>query len=545
MSLSALAPVLGTDTGWTAAPIIIPLGTALLLLLPLRRTLQAGLSIVGTVLMLLASVYLLIQAGHGQILTTNMGGWPAPFGITMVADRLGAWMSLLTSISAVLSVLYAAAMPDRVRERHHLFALMQFLFAGVQISFLTGDLFNLFVAFEVMLVASYALAVLGSTREQLREGFRYIVMNLTASALLVATVGMIYGLIGTLDMAHLSQRSAELGVNHVVTAFSILLLIVFSAKSALFPLGFWLPGTYPAVPPAAGAFFAAILTKVGIYALARTFNTIFVGEPHIAQNILLILGTVTMLYGALGLVSQREWRRILAFVVVVSVGFMAMGLGAGTPEALNATMFYVGVSVAVTSAMFLLAGVAERATGTTHVNVRGMLEHRPLLAGLFMLGALTIAGLPPTGGFIAKFALIASVLEVGTPLAYLAAGSALVSSLIILYAMLNMWRAFFWGKRHSDRQLRPNPAGQLAALYLAMGAVALTALSAGPMMAYTADLSRDLQTPERYRTAVLGTDPVVIPDPYSPEYYKFTAPEAGAEIEHDPAHDPAPAEANP
>ncbi|MFC6616603.1 hypothetical protein [Deinococcus radiophilus] len=138
MSLSALAPVLGTDTGWTAAPIIIPLGTALLLLLPLRRTLQAGLSIVGTVLMLLASVYLLIQAGHGQILTTNMGGWPAPFGITMVADRLGAWMSLLTSISAVLSVLYAAAMPDRVRERHHLFALMQFLFAGVQISFLTG-----------------------------------------------------------------------------------------------------------------------------------------------------------------------------------------------------------------------------------------------------------------------------------------------------------------------------------------------------------------------------------------------------------------------
>ncbi|ADY25459.1 NADH dehydrogenase (quinone) [Deinococcus proteolyticus MRP] len=509
LSLALALP--GTETPWVAAPIITALGTALLLLIPMGRNLRALIAVLGTLVMLGASAYLVSATAGGAVLSSSMGAWPAPFGIVMVADRLGAWMSLLTGVSALMSVLYAAFNPDRVREKYGLFALLHFLFAGVQMSFLTGDLFNLFVAFEVMLVASYALAVLGSTREQLREGFRYIVMNLSASALLVVTCGLIYGQLGTLNMAHLAQRSAELGAVPAVTALSVLLLMVFASKSALFPLGFWLPGTYPAVPPAVGAFFAAILTKVGVYALARTFNTIFVAEPDVARNILLALGTVTMLYGALGILSQREWRRVLAFSVVASVGYLAFGLGIGTPAALSATMYYMAVSILVTTAMFLLAGVAERDTGTPYIAVRGMLEHRPLLAAAFMFGALTIAGLPPTGGFIAKFALVQAALAAGGPLVYLGVFSALASSLIILYAMLNIWRTFFWGKQRSERALTPPSLAQAAPMYLAMLGVVGTALLAGPMTRLTAAMGQELQTPQHYIGGVLGDRPVVIP----------------------------------
>ena len=431
-------PLPGTQSVLPAAPVVLALGGGLLLMLPLARPTKAALAVGLTTLMTLLSGLLVWATQGGTVLSHTMGAWPAPFGIVLVADSLSAWMSLLTSVSLLMTVLYSAAVPDKVREQYHLFALLQLLAAGVQLSFLTGDLFNLFVAFEVMLVASYALAVLGSTREQLRESFRYIVMNLVASALFVGTAGMIYGLLGTLNLAHLAQRSTELGPNHYVSAFSTLLLIVFASKSAQFPLGFWLPGTYPAVPVAIGAFFGAILTKVGIYALLRTFGTVFTQEPLIAQTVLLILGSATMLFGALGLVSQREWRRILAFAVVTSVGYMAFGIGIGTPEALSATLFYMTVSVLVTSAMFLLAGVAEKATGTSYITVRGMLERRPLWAALFMLGALTIAGLPPTGGFIAKFALVKAGVAAAitapaslTPLIYLGITSALLSSLII------------------------------------------------------------------------------------------------------------------
>lgn len=505
-------PLPGTESLLPAAPVILALGTGLLLMVPMPRAARVGLSLASTLFSVLISVLLLLHTDSGgAVLSHTMGAWAAPFGIVLVADRLSALMSLLTSITLLLSVLYAAAFPDPVREKYHLFALFHLLAAGVLLSFLTGDLFNLFVAFEIMLVASYALAVLGSTREQLRESFRYIVMNLVASALFVATCGMIYGLLGTLNMAHLAQRSAELGANNYVTAFSTMLLIVFASKSAQFPVGFWLPGTYPAVPVAIGAFFGAILTKVGIYALLRTFGTMFTQEPYLAQNALLILGSATMLFGALGLVSQREWRRILAFAVVASVGYMAFGLGIGTPQAISATLFYMTVSVLVTSAMFLLAGVAERATGTSYINVRGMLERQPLWAAAFMLGALTIAGLPPTAGFIAKFALIQAAIAAPSPLVWVGVAAALLSSLVILYAMLNVWRGFFWGKTAQSVNPQPMALYQQGPMLLAMLGVAALALGAGPLAGFTGRAAVQMADPQQYIRGVLGDKPVVIP----------------------------------
>lgn len=490
------------------APILIPLSAALLTLFPLERKYRANIVLFGSMLMLLASGALLLQTANGSVLSSVLGGWAAPFGIVMVGDSFSALLSFLASIAAVWSCWLMCLRPDQVREKYHLFALTSFLFAGVQLSFLTGDLFNLFVAFEVMLVASYGLAVLGSTREQLREGFRYIVMNLMASALLVTACGMMYGLMGTLNFAHLAQRSAELGPQTVVTALGMLLLVVFAAKSALFPLGFWLPGTYPALPTSTGVFFAAVLTKVGIYALIRVFVSIF-PQQDLMNNALLILASVTMLYGAFGAVSQRQWRRILSFTVVASVGYLAFGIGIATVEALRATLFYLVVSVIVTVALFLLAFVAEQYSGQKEVRYGGMLEHKPLLATVFLLGALTLAGLPPTGGFVAKFALIRAGIAEGSFLSWIAVASALISSLILLYALTGIWRVFFWGKVH--KPLCAVPIRQTLPAYAAALLVGILATHAGPLYQHTWKVADQLTERHRYIVGVLGREPIEIP----------------------------------
>lgn len=488
-------------------PILIPFLAGIALLFGGSRPLQVAVSLIAGVLGLSAAVHLLTLTSGGQVLTAQMGGYAAPYGISMVADHLSALLVVLTAISALVVSLHVAIHPDPLRERYRLMGLLQMLFTGVQLSFLTGDLFNLFVAFEVMLVASYGLAVLGSTREQLREGFRYVVMNLLVSALFVGTAGIVYGLMGTLNMAHIGQRSLELGGHPSVAAVSLLLLLVFAGKAALFPLGFWLPGTYPALPPAVGAFFAAMLTKIGIYALYRVGTVMFVADAWSGQQVLLILGIASMLFGAFGALSQREWRRILAFLVVSSVGYMAYGLGLGTPEALAATTFYMMVSVIVTLAAFLVAAIAEHMSGQSHVRARGFVEISPALALMFMLCALTLAGLPPTAGFIGKFALVQAGLAQGGTLALLGVGVILLASLLTLQALLGIWLSFFWGRRPRGSRARPLGAWQGVPTVMAVTLVAALFVLAGPLYAYAQTTAAQLSDPQVYIRGVLEVSP--------------------------------------
>lgn len=494
------------------APILVPMGTALLCMLPLGRTFRAGAALVGSLLMLLFSVLLLVHTGNGDVLVSELGGWAAPFGIVMTADRLSALMSTLASVCGVLTVWFMGAAEDKVREKHHAFALTMLLLTGVQQSFLTGDLFNLFVAFEVMLVASYALAVLGSTREQLREGFRYIVMNLAASSLLVMACGLVYGTLGTLNFAHLAQRSLEIGPNSTVAAVSVLLMLVFASKAALFPLGFWLPSTYPALPQASSALFAALLTKVGVYALIRVFTTVFQVDSALAQNLLLMLATVSMVYGALGALSQKEWRRVLSFAVMSSVGYLVFGLGLGTQEALRAALGYVAVSILTTLALFFIAAVAERAGGTAVIrDRRGYIDRFPLLAAAFLFCALAMAGLPPTIGFVGKYALVRAGMLQGSTLAYVAVAAALLSSLLTLFAMLSIWRDFFWGKRDQSAPVYAVERMQQAPAYAASALVVLLTVLAGPLFQLAGQTARELENQNLYIRGVLGERPVEIP----------------------------------
>lgn len=492
------------------APIVPLLFGGVLTLWHWARPAKVALTLLSALVSLGASALLYAEAARGTILTHAVGGWPAPFGIVLVADHMSATFSLLSGISGFLMLWLQAQTTDSARERHHLFSLCLFLLAGVQMSFLTGDLFNLFVAFEVMLVASYALTVLGSGREQLREGFRYIVMNLVASALLVTACGLTYGVLGTLNFAHLAQRMQELPPHGIISAVTVMLFLVFAAKASLFPLGFWLPGTYPAVSAPLGGYFAAMLTKVGVYAMLRVFVTVF--PQNAVGDLLLLLGGVTMLYGALGAISQHEWRRILSFTVMASVGYLMFGLGIGTPEALSATLFYLLVSVLVTLAFFFVAHLAELYTGSRRVlAARGVLERWPLLAALFLLCALTLAGLPPTAGFIAKFALIRAGLTPMTPLAVTGVVAALLASLLLLYAMINIWRHFFWGEDGGESDVRPVPANVKGPVYTSGALLLGLLLGAGPLAHDMTSGAAQLLDPGQYIRAVLGEQPVKIP----------------------------------
>ncbi|WP_045233478.1 proton-conducting transporter membrane subunit [Deinococcus pimensis] len=483
-------------------PVVVPLAAAILLLFVRHASVRWWLSLGASLLTLAVSALLLPATLRGEVLVSALGDWPAPWGIQIVADALSAVTLTASAITAVLAVTLSRPTVDSRRERFGHHALLQFLFTGVNLSFLTGDLFNLFVAFEVTLVASYALVTLGGAVGQLREGFRYVVFNLLVSALFVVGAGLSYGLLGTLNFAHLAERVAALGPTPAVTALALLLMTVFATKTALFPLAFWLPGSYPEPPPATGAFFAAVLTKVGAYALIRVFSTVFTSEPDVTGPALMALGGLTVLVGALGALSQRTWRAILSFTVVGSVGFLAFGLGLGSEAGLAATVFYLLSSVVVTFTLFAVAAWAERASLQEETRVGGALEVAPWLAGGFMAGLLGMVGLPPTSGFVGKFGLVLAGAREGGWLAWLGVAAMLVSSLVTLVALVTVWRRFFWGEVCLPR--RPGVPPSLTVTVAA--AVALTVLLAafsGPVYRAASVTAAQLATPDVYVRGVL------------------------------------------
>ncbi len=497
-------------------PVLLPLfgGVLLLLLGTPRRRARWGVAV--ATVTLAASGVIALRSFTGAVLSTQLGGWPAPYGITLVADGLTGIMLLLSGVTGLMSVVYAAsslrraARPgetaelNRAREAFGTPALLQFLLMGVNMSFLTGDLFNLFVSFEVMLIASYGLLLGGSELRQLREGFKYVVVNLVASALFVAAAGLAYGLFGTLNLADIAARLEGVSGDPRVTLVALLLALVFATKAAVFPFGFWLPYSYPVVPGAVGAFFGAMLTKVGVYALVRLFTLLVPGEMAL-QNGLLALSGLTILFGALGACVQGRWRHLLAFANVASVGYLVMGLASG---ALAPTLFYLIHSVLVVFTLFSLAGLAEWLAGErfgSEAHVGGHLAAYPLLGAVYFVGALALAGLPPTGGFIGKFALVQALLEAGGTLRTVVAGTAVAAGLLLLIAGMNVWRRFFWGAAGAvERQALP--AGMWWVTVTAGGLLVLLAVLGGPVYSLSERVAAQLGDPGTYITRVLAPE---------------------------------------
>ncbi len=491
-------------------PVIVPLfasGAAVLALrsLVLQRIIALGANLGA----LGAAIGLLVAVESDGIQAQTLGAWPAGVGITLVAD-LAAALFLVVSL-VVIVIVQVFAIGQGVDRGHPRIGQPVYLVlsAGVSLSFLTGDLFNLFVAFEVMLIASYVLLTLGGGGAQIRSGMTYVVINVLASTLLLATVGLIYGATGTVNMAELATRFGELPAS-TQTALGILLISVFAVKAALFPFFFWLPDSYPTAPVAVTAVFAGLLTKVGIYTLIRSTTVL---DLDSARWVLVMAATLTMVVGVVGAIVQGDIKRILSFHIISQVGYMVMGLAIGTVAGLAGAVLYVVHHIPVKTALFLVGGLVEDSTGTGQLHrLGGLVRRAPVFAVLFAVPALSLAGMPPFSGFLAKLAVITAGLEAEE---YLMVAAGLVASLLTIFSMSKIWAGVFWGTADDptpamaevdaqDRRLPVDPVTTAATAVLVL-ATLIVPIFGGAVYDLAERAAVQLLDPTEYIEAVRGS----------------------------------------
>ncbi len=490
-------------------PIAIPMVAGIVCLLSLRsRPFQRMVSILATSALLLAAIVLLVEVSRKGILASQIGNWPAPYGITLVADEFSAIMLLLTGIIGFTVEGYSLASMDRARENYGYHPLFHFLLMGVSGAFLTGDLFNLYVWFEVMLVSSFVLMALGGEKAQMEGALKYVTLNLISSMLFLAALGILYGLAGTLNMADLASKFSEISATQpigVMRTLATLFIIAFGIKAAVFPLFFWLPASYHTPPVAVSALFAGLLTKVGVYALIRVFTLIFVQDAAYTHTLILIIAGLTMIAGVFGAVSQNEFRRILSFHIVSQIGYMMMGLGLFSPIGLAASVFYIAHHIIVKTNLFLVSGAVHRLSQTFELKkLGGLYRARPMLAALFLIPALSLAGVPPLSGFFAKLGLVQAGLMQKQ---YLIVGVSLAVSLLTLFSMIKIWNEAFW-KAEDKSANRPTEAnagllGYLIPIGLLAGITVMVGLAAGPIFSFAQKAGNQLADPSLYIGIVL------------------------------------------
>ena len=486
-------------------PLGVPLLGAALTMIVRGRAAQRVITFLALAVALGASIAVLVDvAVSDEIAVSRLGGWPAPVAITLVGDRLSAMM-LVISMSLLLVVL-AFAIGQRASDERSPFyhPVYLVLAAGLAQAFLAGDLFNLFVAFELMLMASYVLLTLEGTDAQIRAGTTYVVLNVVESTVLLTAVGLVFAATGTVSMADLPERLAALP-DGVRTGLNLLLLVAFGIKAAVFPLFFWLPDSYPTAPSSVTAIFAGLLTKVGVYTLIRTETLLFPG----GQNTLLLwIAGLTMIIGVLGAMSHMEMKRILSFHIVSQIGYMVMGLGIATEAALAATVFFLLHQIPVKTALFLVQGIVERETGTSAFDgVGGLARRSGFLAVLFLLPALSLAGLPPFSGFIGKLGLVRAGFDDG---AHVMVTVALVGSILTLISMTKIWIGVFWGEVQPEVQhervgiLRHHRLMSASTVVLVLVTLGIAVL-AGPIYEFCVAAAAQLVDPSIYIEAVLGS----------------------------------------
>ncbi len=487
-------------------PVVLPLlGAGLSMACARRRAWQRAISLVvltsgvGVTTAILQHV-----RDHGPA-ATAVGGWEAPVGIVLVGDRLAALL-LATAAPVLLAVLvFAIGQPGVEQERAAFHPVYLVLAAGVALALLTGDLFNLFVAFEMILTASYVLLTMGGGAAQVRSGMTYVVISLLASTLLLVAIGLVYAATGTVNLADLSAKVAGLP-DGVRTALALLLFMVFGIKAAVFPLFFWLPDSYPVAPTSVTAVFAGLSTKVGVYAILRT-QTLLVPPGDRPGTFLMWIAGATMVVGVLGAIAQSDMKRILSFHIVSQIGYMVMGLALFTVAGIAAAIFYVINQIVLKSTLLLTGGLVEHAAGSGKLGEIGGIARRfPLLGWLFLLPALSLAGVPPFSGFVAKLAVVqAGVDEAAWPIVVVA----LAVSVLTLFSMTKIWSGAFWGDVETVREptdpISLRYGGTVPMLVATAGLVGLSlalAVLAGPLVDLCRHAAFDLLHPAAYRRAV-------------------------------------------
>ncbi len=488
-------------------PVLIPFAVGLLLLWQREnRAWQNTLSVLAGLGQLVVSGLLLRAVWHEGVLVFHLGNWPAPFGIVFACDMLSAVMVCICALVGLSGMLFAVFDMGNEYRRGAFFSLFYFLLFGINGAFLTGDLFNLFVFFEVLLMTSYVLLVLGNKQAQVNAGLRYLTLNLIGSTLFLAGAGILYCQLGTLNMADIAQRISGIDNKGLVTAVGMLFFCVFGIKSAMVPLHMWLPDAYSAPRAAVGAVFAGLMTKVGVYSFYRLFGTVFCFDTVFTHGtVLLPLAGLTMVVGVWGAVVQYDVRRILAFHSISQIGYILMGLSLWSPLALAGGIFHMIHHSLVKSSLFLIGGGIGRIAGSEDLRKIGGLAKFSGLALLFLVSALALAGVPPLSGFFSKFVLVVSAFQGGHPALI---GAALLTSLLTLYSMMKIWRMGFWGARKEEKnEERAEGTGLMKGIFWACGfsvvLVVLLSVLAGPVMKICIRAGEQILDQKAYVSAVL------------------------------------------
>jgi len=483
-------------------PLIVPVITAILLVfLKEHVTLQRIISLLTLSFIIIISVILLVEIQEQGVMRIDFSGWAPPFGISFVADSFATLLVLVANIVALICMLYAIFTMELRYEKMYFYPFTLLMIAGVNGSFLTGDIFNLFVCFEVMLLASYALISLGGEKIQLREALKYVLINIVASWIFLVALAFLYGTVGTLNMAHISVRVMEAGANPLITTVALIFLIVFSLKAGLL-LFFWLPGSYSVPPTAIAALFAALLTKVGMYALVRSFTLLFPNNPEVTHTALGIMAGLTIIAGCIGALSGRDVRTIASYNVLIGVGFIIIGLAVGTESALQGVIYYLMHDMIAKAMLFLAVGMMIYLTGETVIDkMSGLIRNYPFFGWLFFIAMCSLAGIPPLSGFLGKVLIGQGAIEGGH---FVLLGLGFFSSLIVLSSLLTIFLSSFFGKTIiSLEDEKPLPKRILLPLTLLAVCTFGLGIGAEKLAPFVTDAAETLYTPSIYIDAVL------------------------------------------
>ncbi len=486
-------------------PILIPLFTgAILIFLNKRIMAQRVVATISSIITIIAAWLIVQKVRTDGIQSLNVSSWEAPFGITLVSDMFSALLVLTTSIIAFVCLIYSFKTIGVEREKYYFYAVFNFLLVGVNGAFTTGDIFNLFVFFEVMLMSSYVLLVLGGTKIQLRESIKYLLVNVISSALFVIAVAYLYSVVGTLNMAHISSRISEISVERmpgILTVIAVLFLIVFGLKGAIFPLYFWMPGSYYAPPAPVLALFGALLTKVGVYSITRTYTLFFYHDMD-TFGLLSILAILSIVFGVIGAIAFWDIKNIIIYNIIVAVGVILYGVSVLNTASITGAVYYLIHDMLIKAALFLLVGVVISITGTSNLrNISGLINRYPGLGWTFFIAALALAGIPPLSGFVGKLLIVQGGFEGES---FTGAFIVLMSSLLVLFSVMKIFINGFWGKDRTYRDEEKTPVKRLLIAPVILVVIsALYGIGSETILPYITQAADTLVDPNIYINAVL------------------------------------------
>ncbi|MBN1117949.1 MAG: hypothetical protein JXA77_12125 [Bacteroidales bacterium] len=489
-----------------AFPIFFPFLLVIVMIMVRSVKLAKCLAIAGSAINIIGILLIFQQVSKNDILVLNMGGWPAPYAITLVADYLSSLMLLVTAIIVFSISVYAYNFIQEDDGNSKFYVFFFSLLMGVNGAFITGDVFNLYVWFEVMLLSSFVLITLGKRKEQLEGGIKYMALNLIASLLFLAGLGLLYGKTGTLNMAHLAQILKDDQQAILINTSAMLFFIAFGIKAAVFPVFFWLPSSYHTANITITSLFAGLLTKVGVYALIRFFTLFFIQDSDFWHTLLLIIAGFTMIIGGMAASAHYETRRILSYHIISQIGYMIMGLGIFTPLAIAGAIYFTVHNMIAKTNTFLIAGVINKMKGTYYLkNIGGLFKESPMLAILFIIPAFALAGIPPLSGFFAKFMLIKAGFEDEH---YFVTSVAIFTGILTLYSVIKIWNEAFL-KKHPDEtkvhdKFKPGFIDILPSIILGLGSIGL-GVFAKYFFEITSAAAEQLLNPDFYINNILNT----------------------------------------